>query len=123
MVAGRWLLDKLVSLQVSESKLGLLDSKNFQNIDLILSLKANKAGRFVSVLGFHKTGVKGRTIICCPLKLDGNELDFYENLRMCLEGTKISNKVGLQKLDIGGEAKEIQNLKLSEGFKKRPTFL
>lgn len=55
----------------------------------MVNLKANKAKRFVSILGFNKNGVKGRTSICCPLSDKFySESKLFRNLKLCLEEGK-----------------------------------
>lgn len=121
---GFWLLSKLASTQKSEANLGMLGSRSFQSIDLIVNLKANRAGRFISILGFIKNGAKGRTTICCLLNENQNSTSrFYENLKIVLMDDerypKPCDRDGM--LKTGGV--EVKNLKVVEGFKNRPVFL
>lgn len=130
--AAKWLMWKLDGLLAEEIHLGFIGSKSFTEQDMVLTVKANKAGRFLSILCFHRNRYKGRTTIIFPLKSDnGGGRVFLNALRYCLKestGTFSRTKL-LWKPKEGAEnhqgvlKKEIQNLNLHSGFQKRAELL
>lgn len=83
--AVKWIVWKLNCLDWDKLKLSKFGSKSFREFDIVLSIKANRAGRFLSILCFHKTGARGRSVICCPLVLDSSKnFTLLEELRASL---------------------------------------
>lgn len=75
--ASRWLLEKLNDLLGKDVRYGFMGSKSFHDIDLVINIKANRAGHFISLFGFQKKGAKGRAMICYPMV---EKLEVRDNL-------------------------------------------
>lgn len=63
---AKWLVKKLKSLAVGEFRLGFLGSFKGENSDLMLNLRKNKGGLYLSMLWFSTSCSRGFKNICVP---------------------------------------------------------
>lgn len=66
-----WLVEKFMSLLLLQCENYTSGSKSFMEIDLVVIVKSNSAGWFISTLCYQKRGAKRRNIICAPFRRNG----------------------------------------------------
>lgn len=124
-LAAEWLFGQLKGLRNHALSCRSVGSKAFADIHLVLSIKSNKAGWFLSVLCFRKFGNRSRSSICIPLDNVGSGLEkFVEALAICLEQNfkaKVPTNVNSNGLAKVGD--DVQDLAIGGGFAMRASFL
>lgn len=121
-----WLSGKLKSLTTARLKAATAGSRSFSEFDLVLTVKTNKVGWYLSILCLHRLGDRGRNIICVPLRSDGNGGKISADvLEKCFKGVgkgELNNRFAMENKLRTMEG-DVQNFKSGSGFTKRSQFL
>ncbi|KAF9587012.1 hypothetical protein IFM89_039770 [Coptis chinensis] len=56
IVSGKWIADKLATFDNKEVKVGIVGKKRFDDTDILLEIKNNRSGLFISLLFISKRG-------------------------------------------------------------------
>ncbi|KAL5700656.1 hypothetical protein ACHQM5_026076 [Ranunculus cassubicifolius] len=83
--AAEWMVSKFKLLTRLGNFKGKLGSKAFTGLDLILTVKENDGGFFISILAFFKGPRKGSVAVYCPKNRNRSKTGGWESFLSALQ--------------------------------------